>query len=67
MTIIDDIRKTIVDNNLIEKDDLIIVGASGGPDSQFLVYALNELKNELKFDIILAHFNHLHRKEAKGR
>ena len=65
MTIIDDIRKTILDNNLIEKDDLIIVGASGGPDSQFLVYALNELKNELKFDIILAHFNHLHRKEAK--
>lgn len=64
MTIIDDIRKTIIDNNLINENDLIIVGASGGPDSQFLVYALNELKNELKFDIILAHFNHLHRKEA---
>ncbi len=64
MTIISKVRKTIEDNNLIEKNDIIIIGASGGPDSQFLVYALNALRKDLDFEIILAHLNHLHRKEA---
>lgn len=64
MTIINKVRETIIANKLIEEGDNIIVGASGGPDSQFLIYALMELRKEMDFTIILAHLNHLHRKEA---
>ncbi len=64
MTIINKVRETIRANGLIEEGDTIIVGASGGPDSQFLIYALMELRKEMDFTIILAHLNHLHRKEA---
>lgn len=64
MKIIDRVKSTIVDNKLIEKGDTVVVGASGGPDSEFLITALNSIKDELGFDIVLAHLNHLHRKEA---
>ena len=64
MTIINKVRETIRANKLIEEGDNIIVGASGGPDSQFLIYALMEFRKEMDFTIILAHLNHLHRKEA---
>lgn len=57
-------RENIQNNKLIEKNDTIIVGASGGPDSQFLIYLLNSIKDEYKLKIVLAHLNHLHRKEA---
>ncbi|MCW6678722.1 tRNA lysidine(34) synthetase TilS [Anaerococcus sp. NML200574] len=56
--------ETIRKHQLIEKGDTIIVGASGGPDSQFLIYMLDKLRKEIDFDIVLAHLNHLHRKEA---
>ncbi|WP_296127073.1 tRNA lysidine(34) synthetase TilS [uncultured Anaerococcus sp.] len=56
--------ETIRKHQLIEKGDTIIVGASGGPDSQFLIYMLEKLRKEIDFDIVLAHLNHLHRKEA---
>lgn len=62
----DRILKTIIDHKLIENTDTIIVGASGGPDSQFMIYILNSLKDQIGFEMILAHLNHLHRKEAKN-
>ena len=62
----DRVLKTIKDYKLIEKGDTIIVGASGGPDSQFMIYILNSLKSQIDFEITLAHLNHLHRKEAKN-
>lgn len=64
MTITSRFLSNIKKYNLIDKNDTIIVGASGGPDSQFLVYLLNEIKIEYNLTIILAHLNHLHRKEA---
>ena len=64
MTITSRFLSNIKKYNLIDKNDTIIVGASGGPDSQFLIYLLNEIKNEYNLKIILAHLNHLHRKEA---
>lgn len=62
--IINKLKSTIEKNNLIEKNDTIIVGASGGPDSQFLIYLLNEVKDYYKINIVLAHLNHLHRLDA---
>ena len=62
----DRILKSIENHKLIGNGDTIIVGASGGPDSQFMIYMLNSLKSQIDFEIILAHLNHLHRKEAKN-
>ena len=62
----DRILKSIENHKLIDNGDTIIVGASGGPDSQFMIYMLNSLKSQIDFEIILAHLNHLHRKEAKN-
>lgn len=56
------IKKTkdfIRQNNLINKNDSIIVGFSGGPDSVFLLYLLNEIKEEYDLKIIAVHLNHM--------
>ena len=49
--------------NLIENNDTIVVGFSGGPDSVFLVEMLKKLQDFLKFKIYLVHINHLLRGE----
>lgn len=62
--IISRLREDIIKYNLISKKDTIVIGSSGGPDSQFLIYTLYELMDELDFNIVLCHLNHLHRKDA---
>ncbi len=51
--------------NLIEKNDNIVIGFSGGPDSVFLLHILNSIKKDYKLNIVAIHINHLIRKEAK--
>ena len=58
------ILQTIKKYNLIEENDSIVIGVSGGPDSICLLHILNELKNELNFKIYVAHVNHMIREEA---
>lgn len=55
---------TIKENNLIEKGDKIVVGVSGGPDSITLLYCLNKYKEKLGYEIVVAHINHLIRKDS---
>ena len=62
--IINKFKSTIKKHDLIRENDTIIVGASGGPDSQFLIYLLNEVKDFYKINIVLAHLNHMHRADA---
>lgn len=62
--IVEKIRKTIKDNNLISKNDKIVVGVSGGPDSMCLLHVLIMLKNELEFSLVVAHINHMIRDVA---
>lgn len=57
------ILKKIKDTNLIEEGDRIVLGFSGGPDSVFLLEALNYAKKEINFELVLAHVNHLLRGE----
>lgn len=57
-------KQIIEDQKLIEKNDTIIIGSSGGPDSQYLTYLLNSIKEEYNLRLIIAHLNHLHRQEA---
>lgn len=62
------VLKTIKKCNLIENGDKLIFGVSGGPDSMAMLAILNEIKRDKKinldFEIIVAHMNHMIRKEA---
>lgn len=50
---------TIKKFNMIAENDLIIVAVSGGPDSMALLNALLSLKEKIKFNIVVAHVNHM--------
>ena len=60
------VLQTIQKYNLIEENDKMIVGVSGGPDSMALFNVLLELKQEniFHFDMVVCHVNHGIRKEA---
>ena len=60
------ILDTISENNLIEKNDVLVVAVSGGPDSMCLLDNLIKLKEKLQIkEIVVAHVNHMLRKEAE--
>ncbi|NFD78499.1 tRNA lysidine(34) synthetase TilS [Clostridium botulinum] len=55
----DVVINTIKKYNMIEANDKIIVGVSGGPDSMCLLHMLSLLKNQLRIKAIyVAHINH---------
>jgi len=56
------VRATIKKYGLISKDDRILIGISGGPDSITLLYALLALKKEMNLSIHLCHLDHMLRK-----
>lgn len=49
---------TIKEFNLIEDQDNVVVGVSGGPDSMALLYLLLYAKKYINFNILVAHVNH---------
>ena len=51
-------------NELLESNDKIVVGVSGGADSVCLLLLLCQLLKEMPLDITVAHINHGIRKEA---
>ena len=60
----EEVLKTIKTYNLIEKNDKVVIGVSGGPDSIGLLHLLYSIKKELGFEIVVAHINHQIRKVA---
>lgn len=60
----EEILKTIETYNLIEKNDKIVIGVSGGPDSICLLHVLYGLKEKLGIEIVVAHVNHMLRDVA---
>ena len=58
--------ETIRKYNLIEDGDKIVLGVSGGPDSISMLNILREIRDEkiIKFEIYVAHINHMIREEA---
>lgn len=69
-SILEQVKNNIYTNNLIENNDKIVIGVSGGPDSIFLLHALDVLKEVIKkekqitYTLHVAHINHKIRKEA---
>lgn len=55
---------TVKENNLIDFGDKIVVGVSGGPDSLTLLSLLLKYKEKFNIEIIVAHVNHLIRKDS---
>lgn len=55
---LDEVRRTIEEYNLIEKGDKVIVAVSGGPDSVCLLHVLYRLKAEYDLELYGAHLNH---------
>jgi len=56
--IIKKVKSTIDKYQMIIPYEKIVVGVSGGPDSICLLHILYRLKEELKIELIGAHFNH---------
>ena len=54
----DKVLDTVEKHRLIIKDDNIILGLSGGPDSMALLHILIAIKQKIDFKLILAHINH---------
>jgi tRNA(Ile)-lysidine synthetase-like protein len=64
MNITKNIKHFITTHALIERNAVIIVGLSGGPDSVFLLHFLASLQQEYNLTLIAAHLNHEWRTEA---
>lgn len=67
MDILEKVIKKIKEKNLIEKNDRIVTGCSGGPDSIFLLEVLLKIKEEYNLEIFPVHINHLFRGEEAER
>ena len=54
-------------NKLLRRGEKVVAAVSGGPDSVCLLYALANLRDELGFELHIAHLNHqLRGKESDG-
>ena len=58
INIINKVKATINDYQMIQPKDIIVVGVSGGPDSVCLLYILYDLRDQFDFRLIVGHFNH---------
>ena len=61
--LLDKVRATIKENNLLENGDSVICAVSGGADSVCLLHAMLTLKGEYDLTIYVANVNHLLRGE----
>lgn len=61
------VDKTIQKYKLIEENDHILIGLSGGKDSIFLLHMVLGLKEKYKIKISIGHFNHKTRKDLSDR
>jgi len=66
-SILSNIRSFILDKQLINSSESVCVAISGGMDSAFLLYALNQLKDSLKFNLSAIHINHHLRGEESDK
>ena len=60
----DKVLDYLINTIKLQKNDIIVLGNSGGPDSMFLLTALLKLRDKLNLKIVCAHVNHNVRVES---
>ena len=60
----DKVLDFLINSIKLEKNDIIVLGNSGGPDSMFLLTALLKLRDKYNLKIVCAHVNHNVRVES---
>ncbi len=60
-------EKVLNQTNLIQYNDRLVIGVSGGPDSMGLLHFLMSIKAEFNLTLIVAHINHHTRGEENTR
>ena len=58
------IINTIKKYNLIETNDKVVIGVSGGPDSMCLLHFFISIRDEYNLQLFVAHINHGIREES---
>jgi len=58
MSVIVQVKNTIVERELLNSGDSVLVALSGGADSVCLLNVLHELRNSLNITVAAAHLNH---------
>jgi tRNA(Ile)-lysidine synthase len=61
------VKKIIIQENLIEKNDNVLLGISGGIDSTTLLFVLLEIQKTMDLKLGLAHINHMLRGKESER
>ena len=59
-------KRTISRYGMLKQGDSVVVAVSGGPDSVCLLDVLNELKDDLGIELVVAHFDHGLRPDEDG-
>ncbi len=57
-------KENLIDKDLVQHDDKILLGISGGPDSLTMLDLFTKFKDELNLKLLVFHLNHSFRKEA---
>jgi len=57
-------KDNLNENTLINNNDKLLLGISGGPDSLTMLDLFNKIKDEYNLKIVVFHLNHLFREEA---
>lgn len=59
------IQNTIDKYNMLQSGDKVVVAVSGGPDSLVLLHVLYQLRKQYHIQLLVAHYNHLLRQDAR--
>jgi len=67
MDLVDKVVHTLKEGALINKADRVLLGASGGMDSTALFHVLIEIAKRMRFELGVAHLNHMLRGKESQR
>ncbi|HEU23657.1 MAG: tRNA lysidine(34) synthetase TilS [Mesoaciditoga sp.] len=60
-----DLLKFVKKESLIKDGDFVLLAVSGGADSMAMMHAFSKIRDHLSADFLVAHLNHMIRKEAE--